>query len=231
MECGAPAAPPDGGPPRGIELLCHLVRRLNHKVAASRRRITKEQAIMNKPGFLVGERVYLRPLDREDLIHIRRWANDPELRRLTGEVKPMTEAGADAFFDKVNRQDDRVWFIVALKENDEPIGEAGLLRIFPPWRTTDLSIIIGEADARGKGYGSEAIALLLDYAFGYLNFHRVAIGVVGFNTDALRFYEKAGFRKEGLQRDGYYHDQDYHDFVMMSILEDEFRALYKMSRS
>jgi diamine N-acetyltransferase len=223
----APRALPDDGPLSGIECLRNLVGSVNDEVTASRCLTLKEQTIMEKPRFLVGKRVYLRPLDRDDLILIRKWANDPELRRLTGEVKPMTPAGADAFFEKVNNQDDRIWFIVALKEGDTPIGEAGLLRMFPAWRTTDLSIIIGEADARGKGYGSEAIALLLDYAFGYLNFHRVAIGVVDFNTDALGFYEKAGFRKEGVQRDGYYHNHSYHDFVMMSILEDEYRTLHK----
>jgi RimJ/RimL family protein N-acetyltransferase len=180
---------------------------------------------MDVPGFLIGELVYLRPVEQGDLVHIQRWANDPELRRLTGEVKPMTPAGAEAFLEKVYNDADRVWFIVATKASDAPIGEAGLLRMFPPWRTTDLTIIIGEKDARGKGYGREAINLLLDYAFGYLNFHRVAVGVVGFNTEALRFYETAGFRREGVQRDGYYHGHEYHDFVMMSILEDEFRAL------
>jgi len=65
----------------------------------------------------------------------------------------------------------------------------------------------------------------MDYAFGYLNMHRVSLGVVGFNRRALRFYEKVGFKQEGIQRDGYYHDHAYHDFVMMSILEDEFRAM------
>lgn len=67
----------------------------------------------------------------------------------------------------------------------------------------------------------------MDYAFGYLNMHRVAIGVVGSNQRALRFYEKVGFRAEGVQRDGYYYDHAYHDFVMMSILDDEFRAWRK----
>ena len=94
--------------------------------------------------------------------------------------------------------------------------------MFPAWRTTDLSIILGEKDAWGQGYGTEAIHLLLDYAFGYLNFHPVAIGVVGFNRRALGFYEKVGFRREGIQRDGYYQDHQYADFVMMSILEDEY---------
>jgi diamine N-acetyltransferase len=173
--------------------------------------------------FLSGDRVYLRPLEREDLPALRRWANDPEIRGITGETTPMSQAGADAFYEKVCASQDRVWFVVVLKENDRPIGECGLLRMFPAWRTTDLSIIIGEKDAWGKGYGTEAVRLLLDYAFGYLNFHRVAIGVVGFNQQALRFYEKIGFKREGIQRDGYYYNHTYSDFVMMSILEEEFR--------
>jgi RimJ/RimL family protein N-acetyltransferase len=65
------------------------------------------------------------------------------------------------------------------------------------------------------------IRLLLAYAFGCLSFHRVAIGVVGFNERAIRFYEKIGFKRGGLQRDGYFYDHRFYDFVMMSILEDE----------
>jgi RimJ/RimL family protein N-acetyltransferase len=64
----------------------------------------------------------------------------------------------------------------------------------------------------------------LDYAFGYLNFHRVAVGVVEFNERALQFYEKVGFRREGIQRDGYYYDHEYFDFVMMAVLEAEYRT-------
>ena len=175
--------------------------------------------------FLIGERLYLRPLEKEDLAHIRRWANDPEIRQLTGEVMPMSQAGADEFLERVRTDKERVWFVVVLKEGDRVIGEAGLLRIFWPWRATDLTIILGDKEAWGQGYGTEAIRLLLDYAFGYLNMHRVVIGVVGFNRRAIRFYEKVGFRQEGIERDGYYHDHAYHDFLMMSILEDEFRTL------
>ncbi len=177
--------------------------------------------------FLIGDRIYLRPVEAKDSQLIYKWANDPELRHITGEVSPTSEADVGAFLEKARQDKTRVWFIVTLKEGDRPIGEAGLLRMFPPWRTTDLSIIIGEKDVWGKGYGTEAILLLLDYAFGYLNSHRVAVGVVGFNERALRFYEKIGFRREGVQRDGYYYDHTYSDFVMMSILEDEFRRLHK----
>ncbi|KYK38303.1 MAG: hypothetical protein AYK18_07825 [Theionarchaea archaeon DG-70] len=175
--------------------------------------------------FLVGDRVYLRPVESEDLPSICTWANDPETRKLTGEVLPMSMKKANEFLEKIQEDKERVWFSVVLKENDRLIGEAGLLRMFYPWRTTDLTLIIGEKDCWGKGYGTEAIHLLLDYAFGYLNFHRVAVGVVGFNENALHFYEKVGFKKEGAQRDGYYYNHTYYDFVMMSILEDEYKRL------
>jgi diamine N-acetyltransferase len=192
--------------------------------------MTKQAEPGGPVEFLTGECLYLRPIEAEDLPFIRRWANDPEVRRLTGEALPMSKAGADEFLERVRQDKERVWFVVVLKENDRVIGEAGLLRMFHPWRNTDLSIIIGDKEAWGQGYGTQAILLLLDYAFGYLGFHRVSLGVVGFNERALRFYEKVGFKREGLQRDGYYHDHAFHDFVMMSILEDEFRQLHKVNR-
>jgi len=178
-------------------------------------------------AFLIGERVYLRPLEKEDLSSIQAWANDPEVRRLTGEVSPMSQSAAEQFFERVRTDRDRVWLVIARLADDRIIGEAGLLRIFSAWRTTDLSLIIGDKGAWEQGYGTEAILLLLDHAFGDLNMHRVAVGVVGFNQRALRFYEKVGFRREGVEREGYFHDHVYHDFVRMSILEHEYRELHR----
>lgn len=180
-----------------------------------------------KSRFLIGKRVYLRALEKEDLIYIRKWSNDHEIRKLTGEVVSMSQADADKFLERVYSDNTREWFVIVVKENDRVIGETGLLRMFPAWRTTDISIIIGEKDVWGKGYGTEAILLLLDYAFRCLNFHRVAIGIVGFNKRAISFWKKIGFKKEGVQRDGYYYNHKYFDFVMMSIIEDEFRELHR----
>jgi diamine N-acetyltransferase len=177
--------------------------------------------------FLSGSQVYLRPIEKDDLKKLYAWFNDPEIRGLTGEAFPTNQTGMEEFLAKIQTDPSRVWFGIVLRENDQLIGEAGLLRMFPAWRTTDLSIILGDKSAWDKGYGSEVMELLLDYAFGYLNFHRVAIGVVGTNQRALRFYERIGFRREGIQRDGYYYAHEYQDFVMMSLLEDEFREMRK----
>lgn len=177
---------------------------------------------MDPHAFLIGEKIYLRPFERDDLDHIRKWYNDPELRGQIEITEPYNTVKTEQWFDNICTDSHRIWFAIALKENDAVIGECGLLRMFAAWKSTDLTMIIGEHDAQDKGYGSEAIQLLLDYAFGHLGFHRVALGVVGFNENAIRFYEKNGFKREGVQRDGYFYNHRYYDFVMMSILEDEF---------
>lgn len=69
-----------------------------------------------------------------------------------------------------------------------------------------------------KGYGTEVINLMLDLAFHQYDMNRVAIGVVGWNTKALNFYKKIGFKQEGVQEQGYYYNNEYSDFIMMRIL-------------
>jgi diamine N-acetyltransferase len=174
--------------------------------------------------FLVGKRLYLRPFEKEDLVYLRAWCNDPEVRQLTGEVTPMSSYAMEKYYERVQNDQDRIWLMIVKKEDHRIIGETGLLRIFHPWRTADMSMILGDKQAWNQGYGSEAGNLLMDYAFGCLALHRLAIGVVGFNQRALRFWEKLGFKQEGIQRDGYFHNHQFSDFIMMSILEDEFRA-------
>lgn len=176
------------------------------------------------PRFIMGERVTLRRIEREDLPNVRRWLDDPELRAWIGARSPLSEREAEEWFERVTSDPARAWYVIVEDEHDRVIGEAGLLRMDAEWRTTDMSVIIGEPDARGKGYGTEAGRLLLDFAFQYMGFHRVAIGVVGFHEAALRFWERLGFRREGVERDGYFLGGAFHDFVMMSILEDEWRA-------
>lgn len=177
--------------------------------------------------FLSGERVYLRPIEPGDIPLFHQWANDPETRGLTGEARPTTLEALRDYYEQIQKAADRVWLAIIVRETHQVIGETGLLRMFPPWRTTDWSLIIGDRAVRGQGYGLEAALLMLNYAFGYQNFHRVSIGVVGFNSGALRFYERLGFKREGIQEDGYFYDHAYHEFVMMRLLEQEFREKWK----
>ena len=115
-----------------------------------------------------------------------------------------------------------VWFTITDLDGNI-IGETGLLRMFPAWHQTDLTIIIPDPKMQHKGYGTEAIRIMLDMAFNKYEMHRVSIGVVGLNTDALEFYKKIGFKQEGILEEAYYYNNEYSDFIMMRILSHEWK--------
>jgi len=82
-----------------------------------------------KRKSLVGERVFLRPFEKKDLTYIQRWSNDAELRKLIGEVAPMSRADTEKWYKELLADKDRVWFAIVLKKDGRVIGEAGLLRM------------------------------------------------------------------------------------------------------
>lgn len=184
------------------------------------------ESSMTNARFLESESIYLRPFCSDDAWFFVRWMNHAETRGRIGESYPTSRRGAEEYIDRVNSQKDRLWLAVVRKSDDKVIGETGLLRMYHPWRTADMTIIIPDPEAQGAGCGTEAVTLMLDYAFGYLGLHRIAIGVVGFNHQALSFYRKIGFWQEGVQEDGYYWNHQFHDFIMMRMLEDEYREKY-----
>ena len=170
-----------------------------------------------------GKKVILREQRPEDAKFFAYWFNRPEIMFQCGFTEPTDEETELRYINEYHRTDDSVWFTITDPEGGI-IGETGLLRMFPAWHQTDLTIIIPDPEKQSKGYGTEAISLILDLAFREYDMHRVSIGVVGLNTEALKFYEKVGFRKEGIQEDGYYYDGKYSDFVMMRILSDEWET-------
>ena len=94
--------------------------------------------------------------------------------------------------------------------------------MFPAWHQTDLTIIIPDPEMQHKGYGTEVMHIMLDMAFHKYEMHRVSIGVVGLNTEALAFYKKIGFKQEGILEEAYYYNNEYSDFIMMRILSHEW---------
>jgi len=173
--------------------------------------------------FLSSKRIELRTVKREDLKTLSILMEKRDITKLTGEVHPRTEKDWEDFYDRTQSMDDRIWFLIIDKKSGQIIGETGLLRIFMPWRTSDYSLVIWDKEYWGKGYGKETSQLMLDYAFNDLNLNRLAIGVVGFNHNGLKFWKSIGFIEEGKQIDGYFCNGVYSDFIMMYLLEKDFR--------
>ncbi len=180
---------------------------------------------MNPALFhLESNKVILRGFVNSDTAHLLKWYNDPEILRLTAETEPLSQENARAFLKTIKTDKNRIWFMILDKATDKPIGECGLLRIFRPWKTADLTMVIGEKRYWGKGHSHDAMRLLLDFTFASLKLHRLSVGVLETNERAIRFYKRFGFREEGRQRHGFLSDGKYADFVMMSLLEGEYQS-------
>lgn len=175
------------------------------------------------PKYLEGKRIFLRTLQKSDLPELIELMDDRDTLVLTGSVFPNTEKEMEDFYERCQSTDSRVWFVIVDKEENRIIGETGFLRIFMHWRATDFTLEIWDKRYWGKGYGKEVAALMFDYGFDYLNFHRMAIGVVEKNDRAIKFWKSIGFKEEGRQIDGFFSEGEYSDFVMMYLLEKEYR--------
>jgi diamine N-acetyltransferase len=175
---------------------------------------------------ILGEKVRLRPIEREDLPRYVRWFGDPEVRRYLALYLPFSLAQEERWFenllDRLERQED-VLLAIETAEGVH-IGSIGLHAI--DWKNgnAELGIAIGEKAYWDQGYGTDAIRTLLGLAFRELNLHRVCLRVDVDNGRGIRCYEKAGFQREGTSREAVFKEGGYHDQYVMSILRAEYEA-------
>ncbi len=172
--------------------------------------------------FLIGEQVYLRPLEEADVPICVRWLNDPEVNRtLMAGRFPLNLLREREYIQKLYKDQENLILAIILKDGDRHIGNTGLEDIHPVHRSAMFGIVIGEKDCWGKGYGTEAARLMVRHGFQTLNLNRISLNVYDFNPRGIRAYEKAGFRKEGVLRQAVYAEGTYHDTLVMGILREE----------
>ncbi|MEW6299590.1 MAG: GNAT family protein [Thermodesulfobacteriota bacterium] len=178
-----------------------------------------------KNPFLIGTQIYLRALDREDAPLLVTWVNDPEVTR-TLEVfyRPRTLQQQLDFIETIYKSEHDIVFGIALKGRDALIGVTGLHQIHFKERHAVFAIFIGEKSEWGKGYGTEATALVTGYAFETLNLNRVSLQVYEYNDRGIKAYEKVGFKREGVLRQEHYYAGRYWDTIAMAILKEEWEA-------
>lgn len=174
---------------------------------------------------LVGERIYLSPRSVEDAEMYAEWLNDFETTDYVGQShRIMTlEAERKHLEEKINEE--AVFAIVDSKE-DKLIGTVGLHEVNHFKRTATLGIFIGDKNYRSQGYGTEAIRLILDYGFNYMNLNNIKLDLLEFNERALACYKKCGFKEYGRRRKCDFINGKYYDRIEMDILAEEFKGNY-----
>ena len=174
---------------------------------------------------LVGENIYLSPqvVDEEIIEKFTKWLNDFKVTDYIGKsASIITIEGERKWFENKDTNKDHIFFIVRA-EDDEVIGSVGLHSIDYINKTATFGIFIGEQYGRNKGYGTEALRLILDYGFNYLNLNSIKLDVMEFNDRAIACYKKCGFKEYGRRRKSEFINGKYYDTIEMDILAEEFQ--------
>ncbi len=177
--------------------------------------------------FLVGSRVRLRPIEREDLPRYRGLSGSVGLNPLAGGL------GVSEILGKLQRRFDAGDFDVTDRYICPAIEAEGGVLIGAPAlkneeniasRAASFGISIGNPDHVGRGYGAEASTLFLSYAFGVMGYHKVNLDFWEYNTRAQALYEKLGFVHEGRRRGNHWSRGRFWDDVLMGVTAEEWWA-------
>lgn len=173
-----------------------------------------------------GKLVRLREYRKEDIPLRLSYINDPEVLKYLepGIPYPVTLNEELRWFDSISAFKDTYRFAVETVSDSNYIGDCGINSI--DWKNSNagVSIFIGNDTYRGKGYGTEAMHLLMDFVFSQMSINKIRLQVYSFNERAIRSYEKCGFKTEGVLRQEIFRNGEYFDVIAMGILRNEYNA-------
>jgi RimJ/RimL family protein N-acetyltransferase len=188
--------------------------------------------------MIAGKSVDLVPVEREHLPLFVKWLNDPGVHHFLNWFLPINMEGEEKWFNSLAGNQNVVNFTIVLKLQrilegrgvaSLPIGNC-VIRVDWKNRVGNVGIVIGEKEHWGKGFGTEALQLLVDYGFGVLNMHRIELETFDFNERAYKSYTKIGFKEEGRKRQAHYIDGRHDDVVFMGFLQEEWRARQALAK-
>lgn len=175
---------------------------------------------------LVGERIYLSPRNSEDVEIFTKWMNDFDITDFTGRSGAIVTLDAEKEYLEKNNLSTNTTFSIVTNDYDKLIGTISLERVDNINRSACLGIFIGDKEYLNNGYGTEAIKLILDFGFNYMNLNSVHLNLMEFNERAHKCYIKCGFKDAGRLRKCKYINGKYYDSIMMDILKDEFNESF-----
>ncbi len=165
--------------------------------------------------------IFLRWMDEGDTDDIIRWRNSKFVYRNFIYQSPFTRQGHEKWMREMIGTGKAVQFMIIRKDTGSPIGSVYLRDIDQTHHKAEYGVFIGEKDALGKGFGTQAAKLMIGYAFDTLGLHKLMLRVLADNLPAIKSYEKAGFIREAYLKDEVYLEETYKDVIYMAVINDE----------
>jgi RimJ/RimL family protein N-acetyltransferase len=175
--------------------------------------------------IMEGKLVRLRGYERADLSALMKWVNDEEVTDFLGTplVYPMSSIAEQNFIEAAaNHSETDKRFVIESLADGRNIGGISFLAVDWLNRSAGIGIVIGDKSCWGKGYGTDAMRVMMRLGFDKMNLHRLWLHVYDFNQRGISSYEKCGFKREGILRDERYLNGRYHDTIVMAVLQHEY---------
>lgn len=171
---------------------------------------------------ILGENVYLSPYNPEDVAIFTKWMNDRAVTDGLGDSAAQFNLLNEKKWMEDILNNNEIAYSIVLNNGDILIGSIGLFEIKQIHGTATVGLYIGEVENRGKGYGTEAMKLLVGHAFGVLNLRNIMLTVFDFNENAYKSYIKVGFKEFGRRKKAYYLNNQYYDTIFMEITREDW---------
>jgi diamine N-acetyltransferase len=168
------------------------------------------------------ERLDLKLLEQSDEQDVVIWRNQKDIIDSFFSYKGITLEEHREWYSKYLKSDNRIEFVILLREKNKKIGTIGLSNIDYRNQKAEYGILLGEKGDRGKGYAEEASRAIIKYAFNELNMHKISLKVFIDNSGAIKLYLKLGFKEDGVLRQEVFKNGMFKDVLIMSILREEF---------
>jgi RimJ/RimL family protein N-acetyltransferase len=180
---------------------------------------------------ILGKRVVLRGIEKEDLPFLHRWSHDPEVQQnLGGWHFPHSIAISEAWLSKVQSDQLNLRFSIQT-ERHGLIGTANLVEINWKDRNAFHGMLIGDKDIRGQGYGVDTVMALMRYAFEELGLERLDGSMIEYNEASLKLYlGRCGWKEEGVKKNAYWRKNRFWDKIIVGVTRADYASLVEKSR-
>ncbi len=174
-----------------------------------------------------GKIVRLRAYRKDDIPRVLEYINDSDVKKnlVTGAPFPLRLEDEEKFYENISASKDAYSFAIETIADSRHIGGCGIG--FVDWKNRfgDVGIYIGAEHYRGKGYGTDAMRILMQFVFTEMNLNKIRLSVFDFNQRGIKSYSKCGFKQESIRRQEMFREGKYHDVIMMGILRSEWEKL------
>ena len=175
---------------------------------------------------LIGDNIYLSPISVDDVEQYAEMVNDIKVSVGLGYLSYTNIIDFESEKEFLISVKKEKMFAVRLLENDDLLGNIGFNSVDLLNRTATMGIMLGNPKYQRKGYGMEAINLLLDYGFSFLNLRNISLNVFEYNEVAYNLYKKIGFKEAGRLRKAVEIMGKTYDVIIMDMLKEEFQSVY-----